>query len=131
MNKPVLLNTNHIQSELRAQRGVLLGRIRAHMHQSDDPVALALVHAMPDTDDALLIDMLTDLDLAVLGHEISELRDIEAALKQIAAGTYGLCADCGQEIDLARLRAQPAARQCLECRTAFEKRRGIVRAAMA
>lgn len=125
------LNTNQIQSGLRAQRASLLQRIREHLHQSDDPVVLALVQEMPDTDDTPLVDMLTEMDLAVLGQEISELRDIEAALKELASGTYGICGDCGQPIDPERLRVQPAARLCLDCRVAFEKRRGIVRATAA
>jgi len=129
MNKPTLKSTSQIQSELRAQRAQLQRRIREHLHQSGDPVVLALVQSMPDTDDAPLADMLTETDIAVLGREVSEIRDIDAALRQLAAGTYGLCADCGQCIDVERLRVQPAARLCLECRAAFEKRRGIVRTA--
>jgi DnaK suppressor protein len=37
-------------------------------------------------------------------------------------GTYGLCLDCGQEIDAARLEAIPYAPLCLSCQSKREHR---------
>jgi DnaK suppressor protein len=127
MNTQVHPNVNQIRTALRAQCAMLMQRIRDYLHQSDNPVVLGLIHGMYDADDSSLADMLADMDLAILGHEISEMRDIHAALKQLAKGSYGRCMDCGRQIEVERLREQPAARLCLACRTAFEKRRGIVR----
>lgn len=53
-----------------------------------------------------------------------ELTDIAAARERLAAGTYGECVDCGQDIAFERLRAQPTARRCLLCQGAFEKQHG-------
>lgn len=39
--------------------------------------------------------------------------DVEDALEKIENGTYGKCEDCGEEIPLARLEANPAARTCI------------------
>lgn len=39
----------------------------------------------------------------------SRLVEVEKALERIEKGTYGVCAQCGQEISLERLRANPAA----------------------
>ena len=36
-------------------------------------------------------------EFAINEHETAELGDIEAALERLDAGTYGQCADCGQE----------------------------------
>lgn len=44
-----------------------------------------------------------------------ELRRIEAALRRIESGDYGECRDCGEEISLGRLTANPAAGFCLVC----------------
>lgn len=44
-----------------------------------------------------------------------QLRDIEAAKRRIADGTYGVCASCGKRIPVARLRVRPAATMCVEC----------------
>jgi DnaK suppressor protein len=44
-----------------------------------------------------------------------ELRAIDAALKRIAAGTYGICIDCGARIAEKRLVAVPTALRCVTC----------------
>ena len=44
-----------------------------------------------------------------------ELRAIDAALKRIAAGTYGICIDCGAPIPEKRLVAVPTALRCVTC----------------
>ena len=46
---------------------------------------------------------------------VAAIKDIRAALKRIDAGTYGICARCGDRIDTARLEAQPYATQCIDC----------------
>jgi RNA polymerase-binding transcription factor DksA len=43
----------------------------------------------------------------------SRRKDIVDAMKRLAAGTYGTCEECGDEIDVARLEANPAARTCI------------------
>jgi DnaK suppressor protein len=61
------------------------------------------------------------------------LREAEQALCRAASGSYGYCVDCGGSIQLARLRALPAAAMCVECSrlssslASFERpsRRGI------
>jgi RNA polymerase-binding transcription factor len=54
--------------------------------------------------------------LETLHHaQREELRDIEAALRRIDAGTYGACESCGRLIGRPRLRAIPSARSCLAC----------------
>jgi RNA polymerase-binding protein DksA len=51
-----------------------------------------------------------------------ELGDIDAALQRLDAGTYGSCADCGENISLARLEARPAATLCVDCAEASAPR---------
>lgn len=43
------------------------------------------------------------------------LQEVLAALKRIENGTYGNCQNCGQEIDIERLKANPAATTCIKC----------------
>ncbi|GLW67664.1 hypothetical protein Arub01_59070 [Actinomadura rubrobrunea] len=43
------------------------------------------------------------------------LREIEAALGRVDAGTYGRCEDCGEPIGRARLEILPYARRCVMC----------------
>ncbi|MEL5989837.1 TraR/DksA family transcriptional regulator [Microbacterium phosphatis] len=42
-----------------------------------------------------------------------ELRDIDAALERIDAGTYGVCEVCGEAIPEGRLLARPTAARCV------------------
>ena len=45
-----------------------------------------------------------------------KLADIEQALRKFEEGSYGLCNNCGQPIDPARLEALPQATLCLDCK---------------
>lgn len=44
-----------------------------------------------------------------------EVESAEHALERLAAGTYGICRDCGEPIAPARLEARPLAEQCVSC----------------
>lgn len=45
----------------------------------------------------------------------TRLRQINEALARVEAGTYGVCDNCGREIDIARLEAIPYTPLCLRC----------------
>mgnify|MGYP001064614330 CR=1 FL=1 len=47
---------------------------------------------------------------------IDQLAEVEHALQKFEDGTYGLCDNCGQPIDPARLEALPQASLCLNCK---------------
>ena len=49
-----------------------------------------------------------------------EIRQIEAALARIAAGTYGICGSCGAAIAEDRLDLVPSAPLCHDCATREE-----------
>ena len=40
-------------------------------------------------------------------------KDVEEALERMDNGTYGVCEECGEEIPVDRLEANPAARTCI------------------
>ena len=44
-----------------------------------------------------------------------ELEEIDAAMRRVREGRYGVCVSCGAPIALPRLRALPAAALCLDC----------------
>jgi|HigsolmetaAR201D_1030396.scaffolds.fasta_scaffold01371_3 DnaK suppressor protein len=46
---------------------------------------------------------------------IDEIAAIDEALARLAAGQYGVCKHCGQEIDARRLEARPEAVTCARC----------------
>ena len=53
-----------------------------------------------------------------------EILQIDAALARIEAGEYGVCRDCGGEIDPRRLQALPYAVLCTECASHRERAPG-------
>jgi DnaK suppressor protein len=55
-------------------------------------------------------------NLARLGEEQRrEIQQITAALQRLDDGDYGVCGDCGDDIDPRRLQALPYAVLCAEC----------------
>ena len=47
----------------------------------------------------------------------SRLQDIEAALEKMNKGTYGKCEQCGQDIPMEVLKADPESKLCKACKT--------------
>jgi len=62
-----------------------------------------------------------ELDQGVLQQVEAELAELQAALRRIEAGTYGVCEVCGREIADGRLEAMPAARYCVDDQARAEK----------
>lgn len=58
---------------------------------------------------------------ALRRHLEIRLREVEAALRRMEEGTYGICQACGRPIDVARLKAIPFAAFCLECQSKRER----------
>lgn len=50
---------------------------------------------------------------AVTSQAREHLAEVDAALERVAAGTYGVCEVCGEQINEARLEARPTARTCV------------------
>ncbi|EAR60133.1 TraR/DksA family transcriptional regulator [Neptuniibacter caesariensis] len=55
-----------------------------------------------------------------LARHDEEIADCLAALKRIDEGDFGFCLDCGEEIELSRLRACPTASRCIRCQSVLE-----------
>lgn len=46
----------------------------------------------------------------------NNLKDVIEALAKIEEGTYGICENCQQEIDIERLKINPSAKTCIKCK---------------
>ncbi len=49
------------------------------------------------------------------GRREHQLLRIESALHRIAAGDFGVCLTCGEEINIRRLDVDPSYTQCIKC----------------
>jgi RNA polymerase-binding transcription factor DksA len=65
------------------------------------------------------VDLQEELGFALMQMKAETLVRTNDALRRLEAGTFGVCAACGDDISEARLRALPFAVRCTEC----EKRR--------
>jgi RNA polymerase-binding transcription factor DksA len=73
--------------------------------------------AVPAADEDGVDEAGTERELSdVLAARNAEtVRDLEAALARLDAGTYGACERCGNAIPFERLEAMPHARLCVAC----------------
>lgn len=76
---------------------------------------------LQDGDDATQRDAEREVDFARSDRDAVTLVEIDGALQRLADGSYGLCADCGEAIALARLQSLPQAQRCLACEALQER----------
>jgi len=116
---PSILNAALIEELGRRLRDGRLALLRT-LATTDEEIATLEAHQAG----SLAEDAATDTIAAILsrleGREKHELDEIEDALIRLQAGSFGLCERCGRAIALARLRAMPAARHCLDCQQKAE-----------
>lgn len=116
-----MINLKNIAIKIEGQRKVVLGRLKRL--KSEDPFSTE--------DRSIIVEPGADA-VALSGHERivvlenrlkSDLEEIEAALKKIKKGTYGICERCGNAIDSKRLEVKPQALYCLKCESEIEKKK--------
>ena len=62
-----------------------------------------------------------DLGLGLLENHHQVLQEIDEALLRIETGMFGICEACGGPVSIARLKAIPYARLCLNCKRRQER----------
>ena len=60
-------------------------------------------------------------DLALRDRALQHLEQVDAALRRLDEGSFGLCIRCGQAVAPARLEALPWAAHCISCQTAVDR----------
>ena len=82
----------------------------------------------PDMGDQASAETDTNFMLRLRGREQRLLKKIDEAIERIDNYTFGICDDCGLEIDVKRLEARPVTTMCIECKMhqeEDEKRREV------
>ncbi len=62
-----------------------------------------------------------ELAAGLMAIEAAQLDDIEAAIRRIDDGVYGLCMNCEKPIPSTRLEVLPFARRCLNCESSAQR----------
>jgi RNA polymerase-binding protein DksA len=100
---------DQLQEILLRKREELTGRIEQRREEivmdeaPEDEVGLALRNSS------------AGLTIATIERELRTLAEIDLSLRRIETGEYGICGVCGETIPLARLKAIPWTRSCVEC----------------
>lgn len=99
-----------------------LGRDCDHqIEQTSEP----LVTDTNDSADCATDEFDHDMALSILSHEQSAINEVDAAIKRILEGKYGVCEETGKPIPATRLRAVPWTRYRKDVQERLEKQ-GLV-----
>ncbi len=103
-----MVDVNAFRKRLRERLDELEARLTSIEHDLDAP-------ADPNFEERAT-EREGDEVLESLGQSgLNEIRQIQAALARIEAGTFGICAACGEEISEERLNIVPHAARCRLC----------------
>lgn len=75
----------------------------------------------PDMGDQATAETDRNFMLRLRSREQKLLKKIDDAIERIDSGTFGICDNCGEEIDIRRLEARPVTTLCIECKTQQEE----------
>ena len=103
------------------RREELAAEIRSGYARSRDASFGTIAGEAPDSGDEALAALVADTENAETNRDVRELRELDAAIERMRNGTYASCADCGDDIPVARLRAYPGAIRCVACQGIHEK----------
>ena len=113
----IQIDTEHFRARLEDERQKVRNAIDyLHKESPGAPDEITGDLAMGPGDNHLA-DMATEtvdreIDYTLEENSGNVLREIEAALKRIEDGTYGLCSACGKQVEPERLEHLPWATQC-------------------
>lgn len=110
-----------LQGAIEQRRTSLIAELRDDVERVRRDRFEDLAGAAPDPGDESVATLIADLGHADMERDLWELRALEAARARLAEGSYGVCAECGGDIGVERLRANPAAVRCVHCQRVHEK----------
>jgi len=110
LKKILLKKRNEVVEGLEAQMG---RRLTREAGQKIDSAMDSADMSSQDTDQGI--------DSSLLEMKYEQYKDIADAFRKLQNKTFGLCEECGEEIDIKRLQVNPLARYCISCKTKKEE----------
>jgi DnaK suppressor protein len=108
------------RTEVNAFRKALENKVAELGSRPTNREALA-IEASPDELDRIQQASNHEFAMNSLERNYEGLREVRMALHRIAAGTFGICIECEENISPKRLAAVPWASCCIACQEAPEK----------
>lgn len=110
LKKILLKKRNEVVAGLETQMGRKLTRETGQR-----------IDAAMDSADLSSQDMDQGIDYSLLEMRYEQYKDIADAFRKLQNNTFGLCEECGEEIDIKRMQVNPLARFCIACKTKKEE----------
>ncbi|MBI1988037.1 MAG: RNA polymerase-binding protein DksA [Nitrospinae bacterium] len=82
---------------------------------------------LPDTVDRSSLETDRSFLLRLRDRERKLIKKIDETLARIKEGTFGICMECGEEIDEERLKVRPVATLCISCKEDQEQKEKLMR----
>ncbi|MBE0594791.1 MAG: TraR/DksA C4-type zinc finger protein [Gemmatimonadales bacterium] len=114
-----------LAKQLRERAVALRKEMESKLDEATDEARDA--GARGDSGDRSFAAAESEVDAGEAQRDQSELGAIERTLARIEEGSYGVCIECGADIPIERLRAQPLASRCTKCQSDREAREGRFR----
>lgn len=125
-------STGHRKGQLKqillAKRDALTQAMKQQLGQSLTDEQQRRLEAAMDSGDQALVDLEREMGISLQEMRNRERQLVEEALVSLEEGTYGVCAECEEEISEKRLEALPFARLCVACQSKRELMEKIARA---
>lgn len=115
--------TQQLTAAMNRRLAELRADVRRALERSEQESHQAVAGEVSDMEDTAFVRMVRELNLADIERDTAEINDIDAALRRIEDGRYGICLDCGEPIAVERLQAYPSAKRCHACQQAVEQAR--------
>lgn len=93
-------------------------------HASEDDDANTVQLEPGDIQDRAAEEARRTIAMQRRDHDDAQINEVEAALRRMEEGSYGICEETDEEIPFARLRAEPTTRYTLEAQEQLEKQQG-------
>jgi len=106
---------------LLKKRNEVVEGLEARMGRRLIPETGQKIDSAMDSADLSSQDMDQGIDYSLLEMKYEQYKDIADAFRKLQNNTYGLCEECGEEIDIKRLQVNPLARYCITCKTRKEE----------
>jgi DnaK suppressor protein len=107
-----------LAGELSRRRSELLQQVA----ESQEEMKAISEEQQAEFEESVQKDRITRLTSRLKERDRHKIREIDAALARVAAGAYGKCERCGNDIAVERLRALPTATLCINCASVREGR---------
>jgi DnaK suppressor protein len=111
---------NQLRQKLESQRHETQAFLRRMEHEAKS----LGVEGTQDSADRCVISLSKESLFERSCQRRTVLSLIDAALKRIADGSFGICVGCGEEVQDQRLQALPWTQFCLRCQGELEERIG-------